>query len=119
MDKIQALARNLSIIEEDGTLEDGLITKVEYNDNEFEAEGGTYLVVTDSEADDLWDEELENYINDCILPEIPEAYQSYFDSESWKSDARMDGRGQALSSYDGNEEEETVNGVTYYIYRTN
>jgi hypothetical protein len=31
----------------------------------------------------------------------------------------VDGRGHSLSSYDGEENEEQVNGVTYYIYRTN
>ena len=30
-----------------------------------------------------------------------------------------DGRGHFMSSYDGNENEETVNGTTYYIYRIN
>ena len=30
-----------------------------------------------------------------------------------------DGRGHFLASYDGDENEETVDGVTYYIYRTN
>jgi len=30
-----------------------------------------------------------------------------------------DGRGHFMSSYDGNENEETVNGITYYIYRIN
>jgi hypothetical protein len=78
-----------------------------------------YLVLTDSEADSAQDEELENYIDECILSELPEAYRSYFDDESWKRDARMDGRGHVLSSYDGSENEEKVNGTWYYIYRTN
>ncbi len=30
-----------------------------------------------------------------------------------------DGRGHFISMYDGDENEETVDGVTYYIYRTN
>lgn len=80
---------------------------------------GEYLVVTDDEANKLWDESLENYLNDCVYPELPDNMSSYFDDEKWKRDARMDGRAHALSSYDGNEEEETINGTTYYIYRTN
>lgn len=32
---------------------------------------------------------------------------------------RLDGRGHNLSGYDGSENEEEVNGETYYIYRTN
>lgn len=79
--------------------------------------GQEYLVCTDSEANELWDEYLENYIEDCILPNIDENYRNYFDDEAWKSDARMDGRGHSLSSYDSIEHYEDVNGVEYYIYK--
>jgi len=44
---------------------------------------------------------------------------NYFDEDAWKYDAKMDGRGHSLASYDGNENEETVNDETYYIYRIN
>jgi len=84
------------------------------------ADDGEYLVVTDDEADDLWDESLNNYIDECL--EIPEAMANYFDRDAWKSDAKMDGRRHFLSGYDGNENEETVDctdgSVTFYIYRT-
>lgn len=76
-----------------------------------------YLVLTDEEADDEWDDALENYIDEVIMSEIPECYQNYFDREAWKKDAEYDGRGHSLSSYDGEENEEEVNGTTYYIYR--
>ena len=75
-----------------------------------------YLVVTDNEADFLWDEYLESYIDDCL--EIPPAMESYFDRERWKSDARMDGRGHSLSSYDVHEQSIDIGDTTYYIYRT-
>lgn len=78
-----------------------------------------YVVYTDEEADEIWDENLENYVDECILPEIPEPYRLYFDFKSWKDDARLDGRGHSISLYDGNEYEQTVNGTTYYIYRMN
>lgn len=78
-----------------------------------------YLILTDSEADDEHDAQLENYIDEFILPEIPDAYQSYFDNEAWKKDAKQDGRGHCLATYDGHENEENVNGETFYIYRTN
>jgi hypothetical protein len=40
--------------------------------------------------------------------------------EDWKeSVVQNDGRGSIISGYDGREEEETINGTTYYIYRTN
>lgn len=76
-----------------------------------------WLVYTDEEADDAWEEELDNYIEEYILPEIPESYRYYFDDEKWKRDARMDGRGHSLSHHDGVEHEESVNGTYYYLYR--
>lgn len=81
----------------------------------YTAAGREYVVLTDDEADDAWDAELESYIDDCL--EIPESIEPYFDREAWKRDARMDGRGHSLSRYDGNEYEQTVNGTTYYLYR--
>ena len=81
--------------------------------------GQEYLVCTDSEADELRDECLENYIEDCILPELEEGLRGYFDNEAWKRDARYDSRGDYLNTYDGYEYEEEVNGTSYYIYRQN
>ena len=72
-----------------------------------------YQVLTDDEADVLWDEYLDSYIDDCL--EIPESIEPYFDRDAWKSDAQMDGRGHSLSSYDGCENESGE----FFIYRTN
>ena len=65
---------------------------------------------------------LDSYIEECITPEIDKlevgnlsAYIK-FDEEMWKRDARMDGRGHSLSSYDGNEEE--LDGG-FYAFRIN
>ena len=85
----------------------------------YEYCGDEYIVATDEDADDLWEQALDDYIDECILPEIPETYQNYFDEEKWKNDARYDGRGCVLATYDGDENEEDVNGTTYYIYRIN
>ena len=90
---------------------------VEGHSNMFSYYNEDYYVLTDLEADDMEDDSLDNYINECILPEIPEHLQNYFDEVAWKRDARMDGRGHIISSYDGCEYEETVEGTTYYIYR--
>lgn len=78
-----------------------------------------YLVLEDYEADEEWDDQLEDYIDDLILPEIPEHYRNYFDRERWKDDARYDGRGHVLALYDGCEEEIEIEDETYYIYRVN
>jgi len=78
-----------------------------------------YTVMTDSEADKAWDEALDNYIDECILPDVPENAKMYFDDEKWKDDARIEGRGHSLNHYDGGEEEANINDVDYYIYRRN
>ena len=88
-----------------------------YDDNVFEYGREEYLVITDDEAERLWDEDLDNYIDDCL--EIPEAIRPYFDEEKWKNDARTDGRGHSLNRYDGNEIEIKVSNTQYFIYRQN
>jgi hypothetical protein len=76
-----------------------------------------YAVGTDSEADEAWDQSLDSYIDDCIMPEIKDkTLARYFDTEAWKSDARMDGRGHSLASYDGDEIE--LDG-DFYAFRIN
>lgn len=110
--KIIALAQHLGCEVDE-------LTQSNYDENSFEFGNSEYLVLTDNEADDLWDEDLENYIDECILPELDKRYQNYFDREAWKSDAKMDGRGHSLNRYDGEEYEETVSGERFYIYQTN
>lgn len=81
-----------------------------------------YSVGTDDEADSAWDQELDSYIEGCIEPELEKvavgnlAAYIKFDSEMWKRDARMDGRGHTLSRYDGEEIELEGN---LYAYRRN
>ena len=115
-DRIIALMRHLDITPEEAYDD---IEEARYGDSHYEYGNQEYQVLTDSEADNLWDEYLDSYIDECILDQLPEAYRNYFDSESWKHDAKNDGRGHSLSTYDGREYEEDVNGTTYYIYRKN
>lgn len=103
-----------------------------------------YLVLTDEEAD----EKAKEYILDTVWAfnasflasetdidiEVFEAIQnngrcesnnrailSMIDDEDdfVASAISADGRGHFMSSYDGNENEENVNGTIYYIYRIN
>lgn len=76
-----------------------------------------WLVLTDSEADTAQDENFDNYIDECL--EIPDIVRRYFDEEAWKRDARLDGRGHCLASYDGDEQEYVTGSDTYFLYRTN
>jgi hypothetical protein len=82
-------------------------------------EDGDYLVLTDEEADERWEESLDSYLEECIYPELTGNLKCYFDEDKWKQDARYDGRGHSLSSYDGHEHEEKVGDETFYIYRIN
>ncbi len=112
-------------------------------EEDYEEIDSDYLVCTDEEADEkaaeyiketVWAfnagfivdhsslpyeaiEMIENFqqkcedANDTILALID-------DFDDFVSDAiSADGRGHFMSSYDGEENEETVNGETYYIYR--
>ena len=78
-----------------------------------------YAVGTDSEADEAWEASLDSYLEECVYPELPDDIKNYFNDEAWKRDARFDGRGHSLSSYDGNENEVEANGETFYIFRIN
>lgn len=84
---------------------------------EYNEYDNDYKVYTDNEADTAWEESLDNYIDECILSEIPKHYHIYFDDEKWKRDAKIDGRGHSLASYDGNEREQVVQGETFYLYK--
>ena len=84
----------------------------EYNDD-----NNDWKVYTNSEADEAWDKELDYFIDDCVLPEIPERYRGYFDDEKYKQDCKYDGRGHSLARYDGCEREQEVEGTTYYLYK--
>lgn len=95
------------------------IDQCTYSDNIFTYGSEEYLVLTDEEADDAWEESLDNYLEECIYPELPDNMINYFDDEKWKNDAKFDGRGHSLNYYDGSEEVEEVKGETYYIYRQN
>ena len=95
-----ALAKFLGIDPDEVTLYGG----THYELSIFETPEGEYAVGTDDEADQSWDQYLDSYIDDCLMPEIKdETLRNYFDFEKWKRDARYDGRGHSLSSYDGNE----------------
>lgn len=85
----------------------------------YEVDGQEWAVLTAAEADDAWDEALDSYLDDCLLPELPEVARYYFNRETWKRDARLDGRAHAISHYDGEEHEIEVDGQTFYAYRVN
>lgn len=74
-------------------------------DNEFRIDSEEYLVVTDSEADNLWEAHLDACLDGYVLHGLSESNRIYFNRDLWKRDAREDGRGQHLNRYDGTEHE--------------
>ncbi len=69
-------------------------------------------ILTNQESEDAYEEALDNYIEEVILPEIPQPYQYYFNNDKWKNDAMLDGIHHSLSGYDGGGSEEG----DYYIF---
>jgi hypothetical protein len=90
-----------------------------YDNKVVEYAGGEYLVVTESRANDIWEERLDDYLEQCVYPELSGNLAQYFDDEEWKRDARRDGRGHAISGYDGNEYNATIDGESFCIFRIN
>ena len=81
----------------------------------FDVGRAEYLVLDEDEANDAWDESLDNYLDECVLCELDGIAETYFDREAWKRDARHDGRGHSLSSYDGCE----MDAQEYCVFRIN
>jgi hypothetical protein len=80
-------------------------------------EGTDYLVGTDDEMDEEWDDALDSYLDECVLPELSDDLARYFDRDAWKADARHDGRAHSLNRYDGGEESVSLSGEEYFAYR--
>jgi hypothetical protein len=110
-DRIDTLAKFLDIDSDEEYKDE--IECIDEDDYRFRYNSEEYLVLTDDEADRLWEKELDYYIDECIIREIPKYLQNYFDENRWKDDARIDGRGHSISTYDGGENEEG----DYFIYR--
>ncbi len=109
----------LDWLETDCTLLSDELVEASYDDSRFEYGNQEYLVCTNDEADSEFQSSIENYVEECVLEELPEQYRRYFDTEAFIKDCSYDGRGNTLAGYDGHENEEIVGGETYYIYRTN
>lgn len=81
-----------------------------------------WAVMTEGEANSAWDDALDSYLDDSgVMDGIPEGLRHYFDRDKWKEDAKIDGRGHALSSWDGNEAdiEDPETGVWFVAFRLN
>jgi len=96
--RITALARHLESTGDYDTADIGSIE--EEGENRYTVNGEEYLVLTDDEAETAWDESMDQYIDECVLGEIPQQFRYYFDYEKFKHDASFDGRGHSLATWD-------------------
>lgn len=73
----------------------------------FEWKGTTFHVLDEWDREAASHEALENYIDECVLNQIPKTLRFYFDTAKFIQDALItDGYGHTLnSSYDGREYE--------------
>lgn len=144
--KLAALLDFLGVELEEGETAEDYITAETYGDQtQYEFGNQTYLVLTDSEADEAAAEYIKTSLwafNASFLAEQTELPEEVFSSlqESRSEDANetfltlvekcgdleefvsaaigADGRGHFLAQYDGNENE-AGDSLQFYIYRTN
>jgi len=78
-----------------------------------------YAVIPEGEIEDVFTMYIREYADDCILPGKNDTAKQYFDYEAFQHDVECENGYGIMSSYDGNCEEITFDGVTYYIVRLN
>lgn len=92
------------------------------DDKEVSYGNKTYYVVTDTEANYLAYESVENYLDELIYDMEKSYFKQlikYIDKDRFINDGLSEGRGHILASYDGYEDEQELFGERYYIYRIN
>lgn len=78
---------------------------------------GEYLVLTDDEAD-KWERDGLEQLFEEMTHEVPEYLKRFMDVDAYVEEY-SGARGENISGYDGEENEQEHDGVTYYIYRNN
>ena len=92
-------------------LEEGMY----YSEADAALENDNWKVLTDDEAYQLALDYAEDSC-DTALSDMPEHLRSYFDDERYIDDLMTD-RGGLITSYDGCEYTQTVNGTEYFLYK--
>jgi len=95
------------------------VADLDWDESEKAIDDCDYYVYTEEQADEAFEEAIDNYIDDCVLSEIPPHYRNYFNRDAFMKDCLMDGKGHTLATYDGEELYTTVLDTEYYIYRCN
>lgn len=95
------------------------IDLLDIDDSPVKYDGQELLILTDDEAEEQWDEQLDSYIEWEVLSEIPEHLRFYFDDVRYKDNLKLDCRASWLASYDGDENQYRIDfddGSSQYIY---
>lgn len=108
--------------------DEGIIEEIdclEIDTAEVLVEGQSLLVLTDNEADEAYEKYIQNYIDECVLIDIPERYHNYFDEEKFINDVKINDGRSSLAGYDNYEHGPywKIEGYEFreniYIYRVN
>lgn len=92
------------------------------NDFYVEIDGQEYRFINEDEIWDIYVEEIKEVTIECYLCVGQKDLPWWIDID-WEKTARncydADGYGHHFARYDGNEYEWTIDGMDYYIFRTN
>lgn len=78
-----------------------------------------YAVIESDDIEGVFAKHIEAFVDDCVLPDIPEAYRNYFDTEKYTRDVEANDGYGGMATYDGNDNEVVVDGKYYHIFRMN
>jgi antirestriction protein len=78
-----------------------------------------YVVVQETLMDGLFKEYMEEYIDECVIGDIPESLRGYFDYEAYIDDWENDDGYSVMASYDGYIDDIDILGDQYYVFRIN
>lgn len=78
-----------------------------------------YVVVQETLMDVLFREYMEEYIDECVIGDIPESLRGYFDYEAYIDDWENDDGYSVMASYDGYIDDIDILGDQYYVFRIN
>lgn len=80
---------------------------------DFEVNGVRFI--SDDEIDTIWTASLIEEIKDCyVISEVPDFV--VIDWEQTAENCKVDGLGHHFNSYDGGEEEITIDGTWYHVF---
>lgn len=103
-------------------MEDLIYSLETETDFHINIDGNEYRFIDEDDIDDIAVEEIKEVVKDCYLngTDLDKLWWIEIDWEKTADNCiRADGYGHHFSHYDGSEEEATLFGSDWYIFRTN